>query len=53
MTASSAQATGSASSTATGSAGANATGAAAPGAQQAVGSLAAAVVAVAGLVAWL
>jgi len=52
----SAQATGSATatfSTATGSASAGATGAAAPGAQQAVGSLAAAVVAVAGLVVWL
>jgi len=57
MTASTVQATtGSATATfsgASGTASAGATGAAAPGAQQAVGSLAAAVVAVAGLVAWL
>jgi len=47
------QATGSATATSSATGSAGATGAAAPGAQQAVGSLAAAVVAVAGLVAWL
>ena len=52
-TASGVQATGSATATSSATGSAGATGAAAPGAQQAVGSLAAAVVAVAGLVAWL
>jgi hypothetical protein len=53
VTASGVQATGSATTTSSATGSAGATGAAAPGAQQAVGSLAAAVVAVAGLVAWL
>lgn len=52
-TASGVQATGSATATSSATGIAGATGAAVPGAQQAVGSLAAAVVAVAGLVAWL